>query len=411
MPPDANKPLRILNVLPSLNPADGGPPESVRTLTQAYTAQGHLCEVATLDDPRADWLTGLPCPVIALGPGILGKYGLSGAFRRWMRDNVRRFDIVVINGIYQYHSVATRAACLKAGIPYVAFTHGALDPWFRRRYPLKQIKKWLYWPWADYRVLRDADRILFTTDEERDLAPQSFWLYRVRPAVVGYGTAYPPPPDPEDDAELQSAFPALNGRRFLLFLSRIDRKKGCELLIEAFAKTSTQDPELLLVMAGPDTSGWKNELESLARKLQISNRIVWVGSLRGKQKWAAFRRAEAFVLTSHAENFGIVVVEALACGTPVLISERVNIWRDVVRGGGGFAATDTVEGSVDLLTKWNSLPIEAKTKMREAAKVTFRESFDISAIATRILAECRSVIEEKGTLSKDSRASARHTSI
>jgi glycosyltransferase involved in cell wall biosynthesis len=381
-------------VLSTLDPAYGGPAENARTMSAALIAMGHFCELATLDSPSAPYLKGIGCPVAALGPGHLGKYGFSPAFKNWLRRNVRRFDVIMISGIYQYHSIATRHECLRADIPYIVLPHGALDPWFRHRYPLKHAKKWLYWPWADYRVLRDAARVCFTTVEESMLAPKSFWLYRARSAVIGYGTAAPPAPEVSDEENFLSAYPQLREHRFLLFLSRIDRKKGCQLLIEAFARTAHLDPTLLLVMAGPDTSGWQHELERQAKDLGISSRIVWVGSLHGRQKWAAYRRAEAFVLTSHSENFGIVVVEALACGTPVLISERVNIWHEVVQGGGGLAAPDTVDGATDLLTRWNAITTAERRYMARSAKLTFDTKFDISAVSASIVAEMRRVVSE-----------------
>src|SRR6202030_4246906 len=80
----------------------------------------------------------------------------------------------------------------RRGVPYYVFTHGMLDPWFKKAYPLKHLKKLLYWPWAEYRVLRDAKAVLFTSEEERILARRSFALYRVRERVVAYGTAAPP---------------------------------------------------------------------------------------------------------------------------------------------------------------------------------------------------------------------------
>jgi glycosyltransferase involved in cell wall biosynthesis/SAM-dependent methyltransferase len=377
--------LRILLVLASLNPADGGPPESMRTLSRAFTRLGHDVEIVTLDDPGASWLGDLECPVTALGPGRFGKYRYAPAYKAWLRHRAADFDIVVVNGVYQYHSFATRSVLTGLGKPYVAFTHGALDPWFRRRYPLKHLKKWLYWPWSDYRVLRDATRVLFTTDEERLLARRSFWLYHADEEVVGYGTETPPPASPAHGAALWARFPQLKDRRFLLFLSRIDPKKGCDLLIHAFARVADRDPSLLLVMAGPDSIGWRVSLEALATKVGVADRIVWTGMLAGDDKWAAFRAADAFVLTSHTENFGIVVVEALACGTPVLISERVNIWREIAEAGAGLSAPDTIEGSEDLLRRWLASSPDEVARMRGAAARLFRERYELDTVAKRIL--------------------------
>ena len=158
---------------------------------------------------------------------------------------------------------------------------------------------------------------------------KSFWFYQVREAVVTYGTKTPP----SDAARLRevfyAAYPDLRGKRVLLFLSRIQEKKGCDLLIEAFAKVAGQDANLHLMMAGPDQTGWMAKLQAQALALGVADRITWPGMLQGDMKWGAFYASEAFVLSSHQENFGIVVAEALGCGLPVLISDKVNIWREI----------------------------------------------------------------------------------
>src|SRR5206468_2813608 len=105
--------------------------------------------------------------------------------------------------------------------PYFVYTHGMMGPWFKRTYPLKHYKKWLYWFWADYRVLRDAAAVLFTCEEERRLARQSFWLYRCDECVVSYGTAGPSGDRDAQHALFTAQFPELRGKRVLVFLGRI----------------------------------------------------------------------------------------------------------------------------------------------------------------------------------------------
>ena len=147
-----------------------------------------------------------------------------------------RYDAVIVNGIWQFHSFGAWRALRNSSTPYVLFTHGMLDPWFKKQYPLKHLKKWMYWPWAEYRVLRDAQAVLFTCEEERVLARESFWLYRCNEVVVSYGTAKPKG-DPElERQEFFTRYPELRGKKLALFMGRIHPKKGCDLLIEAFAK-------------------------------------------------------------------------------------------------------------------------------------------------------------------------------
>ena len=267
----------------------------------------------------------------------------------------------------------------------MVYTHGMLDPWFNRAYPLKHLKKLLYWPWAERRVLRDARAVLFTCEEERRLARQSFPAYRCREAVVSYGTSSPP----GDPDALRSRFlagrPDLAGRRLLLFLSRIHPKKGCDLLLKAFAGVAGGHPDLHLVLAGPAEAGFRSELERLADALGIAARVTWTGMLSGDDKWGAFYAADAFVLPSHQENFGIAVAEALACGLPVLISDKINIWREIAEDGAGLVAEDTEAGTARLLRDWLTLPPGEAQGMREAARRCFLHRFEIGAAAQSLV--------------------------
>ena len=260
-----------------------------------------------------------------------------------------------------------------------------LDPWFKKNYPLKHLKKWLYWIWGEYLVLRDAKAVIFTCEDERVLARQSFWLYRVNEVVTSYGTASPPMEIENLKEMFFLKYQKLQGMRLILFLSRIQEKKGCDILIEAFSKIAFKHNNLHLVMAGPDQDGWITTLQAMIVKLGISDRISWLGMLQGDMKWGAFYAAEVFCLPSHQENFGIVVAEALACGKPVLISNKVNIWREIKMDAAGFIDEDTVDGTVRNLERWLALSPEDYSAMVSRAICTFRFRFHIDRAAHRLL--------------------------
>ncbi len=349
----------------------------VKQLGVLLPKYGHTVEVASLDPPDAPYLQDLPAPAYALGCRG-GKYGYSPYWTPWLRENARRYDIVLVNGIWSYHSFGTWRALRSGKTPYAVFTHGMLDPWFKRRYRLKHLKKWLYWPWAEYRVLRDAGSVLFTCEEERQLARKSFWFYKCSEAVVGLGISSPDGKPDEQRRTFFDRFPQLRGKRVALFLSRIHPKKGCDLLIDAFAHVLGGNPDWHLVLAGPDQIGWKEALDKRATALGIGDQITWAGMLSGAEKWGAFHAADVFVLPSHSENFGIVVAEALACGVPVLISDRVNIWREVVADGAGIVFPDTLAGTENLLTSWSQMPTAQQQQMRRQAKSCFDTRFEVT---------------------------------
>jgi glycosyltransferase involved in cell wall biosynthesis len=374
--------MRLLHVIASIRASGGGPAEAVRSLSAVHLRDGHSVEVASLDDPTSPEVRNFPLRLHALGPAR-NTYSFAPAFVPWLRQNRARYDAVIINGLWQYHSFGAWRALRGSATPYYVFPHGMLDPWFKRSFPLKHLKKSFYWPWADYRVLRDARAVLFTCEEEKVLAPQSFALYRAHPVVTGLGTTSPPPD--VDETAFLDRHPELRGKRLLLFMGRLHPKKGCDLLLEAYAATMAKDPAWRLVFAGPDDLNWQTALEARAHALRITDQVVWTGMLHHRLKWSALAAAEVFALPSHQENFGIAVAEALACGLPVLISREVNIWREIESANAGLIAPDTVSGTTSLLTRWQQLPEGERRIMRQNARQCFHEHFDIEHSAARLL--------------------------
>jgi len=282
--------MNLLNIIRSVNPVNGGPAEGLRQIALATRALEVNQEVLTLDSPGDPWVTAYRTPIHAVGPAY-HTYGYTPRLKTWLKQHVDRYDAVIVHGLWQWHGLATHQVLQGRGVPYFVFPHGMLDPWFKHAYPLKQLKKWLYWPWAEYQVLRDATALLFTAEEEARLARQTFApMYRAREAVVGYGTDLSDTASLGDTEAFWSAWPATRGQRNILFLGRIHPKKGCDLLIQAFARLAMREPRLHLVMAGPDDRDHtRSSLQQLATKLGVSDRITWTGMLQGEAKWSAFR--------------------------------------------------------------------------------------------------------------------------
>ncbi len=379
--------MRLLHAIPTTDLASGGPIEAIRQGSIVLTQMGHKNEIVCLDSPEANWLGEIGIPVHPLGPAFGKRYRFSRPFVRWLRKYASRYDCVIVHGIWTFADAGTHHALRRSRIPYFVYAHGMLDPVFHTLFPWKRIKKTLYWWLVENRVLRDARAVLFTCDEERDLAAKSYWPRNWRSAVVPY-CVNPAANGPLDHASMfLLKYPELAKRRLILFLSRIHPKKGCDALIEAFSHVARADPSIQLVMAGPgDPPEWASGLQKRAGELGITHRITWTGMLKGHEKWSALRAAEVFILPSHQENFGIAVVEALACGTPVLITRGVNIWREVTADGAGLAASSGVDGTLELLTNWLALDATAVQSMRVKAAECFAKRFD-SHRAAQVLVE------------------------
>ncbi len=370
----------------------GGPAESLRSIVDGYLRDGHTAEIVSLDPPGEEG-TYMPVPVHPLGDKLYG-YGRTPLLRPWLRENAARFDGAVIEGLWRYHGAAVLAE-LPGRLPYVVFTHGMLDPWFNKNYPLKKLKKLPYWLAVERRLLAHAYRVLFTCKLEAELAPTSFPLSLWRSEIVPFGTAGPPGDAEEERAAFAERVPELHGP-FLLFAGRLHEKKGCDLLLRAYAVVHREQALPPLLMAGPDSVGLTPKLKQIAEEEGIAEHVLWPGMIEGAAKWGAFRSAEAIVLPSHQENFGIAVAEALSCETPVLLSNQVNIHGDVSDYRAGYVEPDTLEGTVNLLRRWAATSAEERAAMRLRGKQCWADRFDSEGTSKALVAIFQRAAAEAG---------------
>ena len=376
--------MRVLRVIPTLDPAYGGPVASLGPITEALTRFGHTVEIACLDSAEAPWMKDVSFPVYCLGSRRT-PYGYSRKLSKFLRSNLDNYDCVIVHGLWDFIGYAVWRSSRRSRTPYIVHPHGMLLPWYNQRYPLSYLKKIIYWLAVEYRVLRDAKAVLFACEQERLLAGQTFWPYRCREAVVSYGTA---PPGGSADAQLRSffgRFPELEGKQLIIFLGRIHFTKGCDLLIEAFSRIAREVDRAHLLIAGPDEVGWKETLLKNALKFGIDGRITWGGLLTGDVKWGALRASDVFVLPSHQDNTSVAMMEALACGVPVLISNKVHIWPEIIADGAGLVEPDTIQGTYELIAGWFKLSQQERAQMRLRALRCFEQRFDATVAASGLV--------------------------
>ena len=379
--------MKLLRLIATLDPRHGGPSAGLRAITPALAALGHHTTFVTLDGPGRG--VGVPgdSELVELGPAR-GGYAFAPRLEPWLRANARRYDAVFVHGLWQHHGRVAWRVLRHSDTPYFVFPHGMLDPWFRQAYPLKHAKKWAYWQLCERHVLRDAAAVLFTCDEERRLARESFRPYACREHVVAYGTSTPSGDSAAEIEAWHASLPELVHRPFWLFLGRLHPKKGADLLLQAYAqlgRTASRDLPAL-VLAGPFSDpAYRAQLTSLAAALPPRCHVIFTGMLEGPRKWGALRAAEAFVLPSHQENFGVAVVEALAVGTPVLISRKVNIWDAIESEGAGITDTDDAAGTLRLLQRWCALGPSDRSNMQAAARTLFHQRYEIGRVARSLV--------------------------
>lgn len=377
--------MRILHVIPSLDPRDGGPVEGVRLLGDCYSECGGtldvVCGISSDDEVavRGDIYRFKP---------FLGRYSFNFSMLRWLIKNTKKYDIVLVDGLWQFCGVAVLIASLiaRGEARYYVFTHGMLDPWFKKSYPLKYIKKLVYWFFIERWVLSFAKGVLYTCEEEKISAQKTFPFFNVNSQhIVGYGTEVPYGQYEELKCQLYARWPELLGKKIIISIGRIHEKKGCDLLIEGFSKFARHASEYKLLIVGDGDKKYVDYLKGIAAQCGVSGDIVWAGMLVGSEKWACISLSDVFCLPSHQENFGVVVAEAAGFGKPLLISDKVNIWREVDIYKAGIVCTDSVEGVLDVLNSYNGLSADEQVAMGRSAKRLYLEKLRMSEVAKKIM--------------------------
>ncbi|TGD82231.1 glycosyltransferase [Hymenobacter wooponensis] len=412
--------MKYLHVISRMDPELGGVSQAVRTMVTGLTGLGIQSEVVSLDAPDAAFLNSALFPIHAVGPAT-GPWQYSLHLAPWLMANLQRFDVVLLHGLWLYHGYAVRQALKRCKTQFpdsptpqlFVMPHGMLDPYFQRAEgrQLKAARNWAYWKLIESQLIQEAAGVMFTCEAERDLAAQSFRPYRPRrELVVGLGVEEPPAYTAAMRNAFRRACPELQDQPYLLFLSRIHEKKGVDLLVQAYAELTSKAvharefagslagadadytgtiaasyPHLVIAGPGLDTPYG----QSIQQTAQALNRrqptVSFTGMLTGDAKWGAFYGCEAFVLPSHQENFGIAVVEAMACGKPVLISNQVNIWQEIEAAGGGLVEEDTRAGTRSLLQQWGALSGHEKMAFGEQARVAYSQEFAVAAAASKLV--------------------------
>jgi glycosyltransferase involved in cell wall biosynthesis len=385
--------VRVLHVINSVHPGGGGPVECIAQISGELGRTGDHVEVAAIaDEPASSWFDRIPAKVHGLGPA-LGRYSLSFVAARWLRFNVGRFDAVVVHGIWQYQALATYWALSDRKIPYFVYAHGMLDRSLRGSNPVRYAKKFVYWLLSARAILKNASGVLFTSCEEEARSYGFFPADGWKRIVVGNGIAPPPPVLTAQLARFHNRFPNLRSKRVILFLGRIHPVKGLDTLIRSFSEIASRVANLHLLVAGGGSASYEASLKNLSNSLVGLDNVTWAGILTGEEKWAAYEVAELFVLPSHSDSFGIAVVEALATGTPVLISDKVGIWRTITKHAAGSVCGDDRESLTTNLEKCCAVDTH-RAQIGANALACFEENYRVSHAAANLRNAIRATLSE-----------------
>jgi len=371
--------IRVLHVISSLDPRAGGPAVAIKGFAAAQKQCGiEPVVIATYRDGESD---SIAADLIRQGITVSRIGPAGGALRRHsqivpkLTELIAAADVVHIHALWEEIQHQAAVVARRLGKPYIYRTCGMLDPWSLAQ---GRLKKKLYMRWRMRANLQGATALHFTAELERDLtAPLKLAGESI---IEPNGLSFAEFENLPARGSFRARYPQLGNRLVVLFLSRIHKKKGLDLLIPAFA--AAQRRGAALVIAGPDDVGYGSVMKKLADDRGIGGDVIFAGMLHGIDRLAAMNDADLFVLPSYQENFGIVVVEAMATGRPVIISDQVNIHREVVAARVGAVVPTQIEPLTQELTRWLA-DAELRESTSRRALTFVRERYDWQKIACR----------------------------
>lgn len=368
--------MKILRIIPTMNPKKGGVAEAARQSALLMMQENVKIDILSFDHSNETWMKNKEFHTIGLGQ-YLSSFAINFKYIPWLFENIRKYDLVIIDGLWLFHVLGGYVAKLKK-VPYVVYTHGMLDPYFNQN-KLKYLKKLPFWFLIDRNVLNMASQVIYTCEEEKLTSRNSFPFYYPKEYVVTLGIERSSTEKNLLESLFYNTFHEVKGKKIVLYLSRIHPKKGLNLLIEAANQNKKFLGDHIFIIAGSGDENYIDKLKSLIKKYSLESYFKWVGNLSGDLKWSAFYSADTFILPSHQENFGIVVAESLSLKTPVLITNKVNIYHEIIDYKAGLVVEDTIVGISNLLEKYINMTQDEYNEMSENTVKCFEACFSNEA--------------------------------
>jgi len=376
--------MRVLHVIPSLSPTSGGPSFALPAMARALLPHEIRLIAATTDDDgpgrHLSRVThGVETPQDGWSALYFPKqtefYKVSLPLRGWLRAHVTEFDVVHIHAVFSFASLVAGHAAAAQGVPYIVRPLGVLNRWGMEN--RRKLVKALSFRLFDLPMLKKAAAMHYTSRMEMEDAAR-FGLTNLQ-RVIPIGIDLAPFDSLPPRSVFSAHFPETAATRNLLFLSRIDEKKGLDLLIAAFAKISPTQPNTRLIICGDGDPALIGKLKTMATAGGVADRITWAGQVTGELRLAAFSAAELFVLPSHSENFGIALLEAMAAGLPCLSTDQVALAVEAAAVGAVCAVA--CEGSA-LSEAMRSLLSDAgeRARLAKAAKEAAIHRYSLKAM-------------------------------
>ena len=393
---------RVLHVISSLSASQGGPAVALPLLARALVKSGLEVTVVTTDDdgpgarlhvPLGEPVAGGEGATYYYFPKQTEFYRFSWPLTRWLWRHAGDFDVIHLHALFTYTSTAAGRIARWRGVPFVVRPLGVLNRWgmLNRRRRLKSLST----RFVEMPILRAAACIHYTSRQELDEA-QDAGAGGLPSTIIPLGidvASYQSLPGP---GAFFARFPEAAGRRIVLFLSRIDSKKGLDLLLPAFARVYRKHPDSLLVIAGSGDPAFVAAQKAGAERLGLgAGRVLWTGYLGGEDKKSALAAATIFVLPSYSENFGIAAAEALAAGVSSVLTDQVALAADAAEMDAALVVPCEEDALTDAIERL--LEDEAtRTRLGTNAARMATERFSLEAAGQSLRRLYNSVVAPRG---------------
>lgn len=308
-------------------------------------------------------------------------YNFSPSLFKSLSKEIKNFEIVHITAIWNFPVFAGAYLSRKFKLPYIISPIGSLDPDVvkSKSYIIKKI----YYYLISKKYIEKASLIHYTTKYEKEKTERYFKI-KNKGIIIPRGIEIPKFENEHNKYVIFDTHPFLKNKKYILFLSRINWKKGLDILIPAFYEISKEFKDIYLVITGPDNEGYGRNVKRWVKNYGLERKVIFTGPLYGDEKISILKNAEVFVLPSYSENFGMAAVEAMACGTPVVISERVGIYREVMKHDAGIITKISRES----VYKGIKILLENKNfsqKISKNAKKLVKEYYDINKVVENMI--------------------------
>lgn len=396
--------LKILHVVSMVAPRYAGAGIASQLMARYQAKEGHKVVICTTnaDFPKGTLMVPSGEPVDKDGiliwhfPVQIRSLLISIPLCLWLKTEIMSFDIVHIHGLYRFPVTFAAYWARRAGVPYVIMPHGSLDPFLYHQSQYNLHLKRIYERLFDIPNLKHAAAIHYTAKEEAKQA--AFLKLRTKPVILPNGIDW----GSYRRLPLRGNFRRRIGLNeqtpLVLFLGRINFKKGLDLLVPAFGLVLRKNPDAHLAIVGPDNEGYGSKVQQWCGEQGIQDRVFFVDYIGHEEVNEAYVDADVFVLPSYTENFGLTVVEAMACNTPVVISDHVNIWREVQEAGAGIVVSLDLRAVADAICRLLADKLEARA-MGTSGRLAVEKNYAWPRIVKQLTLVYRKLIEAK-TISK-----------